>query len=223
MAITLPLPLPPLLRDFHPPKWLKPAAIFASGIPLIVIAGAVGLDMFTGSHWLGRNPIKEAEHMTGEWALRMLIITLAVTPLRAILGWNWLQSWRKMLGLWAFWYAVAHLMIWAGLDVEFDWAEIAKDLTKRWYIIVGMAALLLMVPLAITSTRGWVKKLGKRWVTLHKLIYVSVVLGLIHFFLSVKKDIEDPLMFAGFAAVLLAFRVWRRSVTRSASAATVRA
>jgi sulfoxide reductase heme-binding subunit YedZ len=212
--------LPPAVRNLRAPRWLKPVAYAACLGPLAYGIVAVGFDLFGGTHWLGRNPIKEAEHLTGEWALRTLLFTLAVTPLRALLGWNWLASWRRGLGLIAFAYACVHLLMWAGLDVEFDWGDIVKDLTKRWYIIIGMTAFLLMVPLAITSTRASIKRLGKRWVTLHRLIYGSVVLGCIHFFLSVKKDIEDPLAFAAFAAVLLGWRVWRAR-QKSAEAATM--
>jgi sulfoxide reductase heme-binding subunit YedZ len=212
------LAIPEGVRAFRAPRWLKPLAYVACLAPLAYAVGAIGADFFAGTHFLGRNPIKEAEHLTGEWALRSLLFTLAVTPLRYILGWNWLASWRRGLGLIAFAYASVHLLIWVGLDVEFNWGDIVKDLTKRWYIIIGMVAFLLMVPLAITSTRGWVKQLGKRWISLHKLIYVSVILGLVHFFQAVKQDLEDPLAFAAFIALLLGWRVWRARQVRAAAA-----
>ena len=113
-----------------------------------------------------------------------------------------------MLGLFAFAYVCVHLSTWAVLDVELDWGDIVKDLTKRWYIMIGMAGFLLMLPLAVTSTAAMVKRLGKRWVTLHKLIYVIVVLGTIHFFMAVKKDIGDPIIYALIFAALFGWRIY---------------
>ena len=208
MTLPLPLPLPAAVRGFTPPKWVRPLVFVAACLPLAWIATALASDAMRGTRFLGSNPIKEAEHMLGEWTLRFLMLALFVTPLRQLIGWNWLQRYRRMLGLFAFAYVCVHLSTWAVLDVELDWGDIVKDLTKRWYIMIGMAGFLLMLPLAVTSTAAMVKRLGKRWVTLHKLIYVIVVLGTIHFFMAVKKDIGDPIIYALIFAALFGWRIY---------------
>ena len=213
-SFPLPLPLPAAVRGFVPPARATRIAIFvASCIPLLVVAGWLGSDIVARTRYLGSNPIKEAEHMLGEWTLRFLMFTLFVTPLRQLLGWNWLAKHRRTMGLFAFAYASTHLLTWAVLDVQLDWMDIVTDIMKRWYILIGMTAWLLMLPLAVTSTAGMIKRLGKKWVPLHNLIFVTVVLGCIHFFMAVKKDIGDPLVFAAIFAVLFAWRGymwWRR-------------
>jgi sulfoxide reductase heme-binding subunit YedZ len=141
------------------------------------------------------------------------MFTLAVTPIRQTLGWNWLQKYRRMLGLFAFSYATLHLSIYFFLDLELVWGDLWADIVKRPYITIGMAAFVLLVPLAVTSTAKMVKRLGgKRWAALHRTIYVIVVLGTIHFWMAVKRDITLPLVFAAIFAVLLGYRivVWRR-------------
>ena len=141
------------------------------------------------------------------------MFTLAVTPIRQTLGWNWLQRYRRMLGLFAFAYATMHLSIYFFLDLELAWGDLWADIVKRPYITIGMAAFALLVPLAVTSTAKMVKRLGgKRWAALHRSIYVIVVLGTIHFWMAVKRDITLPLIFALIFAVLLGYRVvaWRR-------------
>ena len=208
MNLPLPLPLPAAVRGFTPPKWVKPLVFVVSCIPLAWVFVGLGADILAGTRILGSNPIKEGEHMLGEWTLRFLMFALFVTPLRQLIGWNWLQRYRRMIGLFAFAYVCFHLLAWALLDVQLDWGDIMKDLTKRWYIMIGMVGFLLMLPLAVTSTAAMVKRLGKRWVTLHKLIYVIVVLGTIHFFMAVKKDIEDPIVFASIFAVLFGWRIY---------------
>jgi methionine sulfoxide reductase heme-binding subunit len=202
------------------PRWFAPSLLVASGLPAAFAIAALASDILTGTRYLGSNPIKEGEHFLGEWTLRFLIATLAVTPLRALLGWHWLAKHRRTLGLFAFSYGVLHWLTYALLDVQLDWADLEKDLTNRPYIMVGMAGLLLMLPLALTSTAAAIRRLGgRRWSRLHQLIYPVCVLGVIHFWMSVKKDIEDPLIFALIFAGLFAYRLvaWRARGRAAAS------
>ena len=211
--LPLPLPLPAAIRHFAPPARAARIIVFtASCIPLLVTVAWLASDLVAHTRHLGSNPIKEAEHMLGEWTLRFLMFTLFVTPLRQLLGWNWLAKHRRTLGLFAFAYGSTHLLTWMLLDVQLDWMDIMTDIVKRWYILIGMTAWLLMLPLAVTSTAKMIKRLGKRWVPLHNLIFVTVVLGCIHFFMAVKKDIGDPLLFASMFAALFAWRgyMWWR-------------
>jgi methionine sulfoxide reductase heme-binding subunit len=201
------------MATWVPPRWLRPLVFAVSLLPAVWVAAAIASDFFTGTRLLGSNPIKEAEHFTGRWVLRFLMFTLAVTPIRQTLGWNWLQRYRRMLGLFAFAYALLHLSIYFLLDLELAWGDLWADVVKRPYITIGMAAFLLLLPLAVTSTAKMVKRLGgKRWAALHRSIYVIVVLGTIHFWMAVKRDITLPLVFAAIFAVLLGYRVvaWRR-------------
>lgn len=201
------------VRAWSPPRRTKQVVLVLTLVPLLIGAYGVISDLFLGTRWFGSNPIKEAEHFTGEWTLRMLMLTLAVTPARRLLGWNWLARYRRMLGVTAFFYGLVHLLIYFVLDVELDWMQLVEDIAKRPYVTIGMLAFLLMLPLAITSTAGMVRRLGgKRWAALHRLIYVIVVLGTIHFWMAVKKDITDPLIYASIFAALLGWRLldWRR-------------
>jgi methionine sulfoxide reductase heme-binding subunit len=201
------------MASWSPPRWLRPVVFVVCLVPAAWVIVAIASDFFQGTRLLGSNPIKEAEHFTGRWVLRFLMFTLAVTPIRQTLGWNWLQRYRRMLGLFAFAYATLHLSIYFFLDLELAWGDLAADIVKRPYITIGMAAFVLLVPLAVTSTAKMVKRLGgKRWAALHRLIYVIVVLGTIHFWMAVKRDITDPLIFAAIFAFLLGYRVvkWRR-------------
>lgn len=203
-----------------PPRWLRAALFVVSLIPAVWVVFALASDYFNGTRLLGSNPIKEAEHFTGRWVLRFLIVTLAVTPIRQTLGWNWLQRYRRMFGLFAFAYATLHLSIYFLLDLELVWGDLWADIVKRPYITIGMAAFLLLVPLAATSTAKMVKRLGgKRWARLHRAVYVVVVLGTIHFWMAVKRDITLPLVFALIFAVLLGSRLvkWRRRRAAQAS------
>ena len=196
-----------------PPRRLRPALFVLSLIPAVWVVVALASDFFTGTRLLGSNPIKEAEHFTGRWVLRFLIVTLAVTPIRQTLGWNWLQRYRRTFGLFAFAYATLHLSIYFFLDLELVWGDLWADIVKRPYITIGMAAFLLLVPLAATSTAKMVKRLGgKRWARLHRAVYAVVVLGTIHFWIAVKRDITLPLVFALIFAVLLGYRLvkWRQ-------------
>jgi sulfoxide reductase heme-binding subunit YedZ len=208
------------MASWSPPRWLRSVAFVVCLIPAAWVIAAIASDFFQGTRLLGSNPIKEAEHFTGRWVLRFLMFALAVTPIRQTLGWNWLQRYRRMLGLFAFAYATLHLSIYFFLDLELVWGDLAADIVKRPYITIGMAAFVLLVPLAVTSTAKMVKRLGgKRWAALHRLIYVIVVLGTIHFWMAVKRDITDPLIFAAIFAFLLGYRVvkWRRRRMTSAA------
>jgi methionine sulfoxide reductase heme-binding subunit len=185
-------------------------------LPLAYGIYGVMSDLFFGTRLFGANPIKEVEHFTGQWALRMLLLTLLVTPLRRLLGWNWLAKYRRLFGLGAFAYALVHLLVYFVLDVELGWMELVEDVAKRPYVTIGMLAFLLMLPLAVTSTAGWVRRLGRRWRQLHRLIYVIVVLGTIHFWMAVKKDVREPMIFAVCFAALLGWRLlYRRSGVRT--------
>ena len=156
---------------------------------------------------LSADPIKELTHRTGTWGITCLTATLAITPARRFTGWNRLQSYRRMLGLFAFFYLVLHFSIYLVLDQFFDWHTIVKDVTKRPYLTVGFTGFLLMIPLALTSTRGWVKRLGKRWVTLHALIYITALAGIVHFTWSQKADVTRPRLYGAVIVVLLASRL----------------
>jgi methionine sulfoxide reductase heme-binding subunit len=208
------------MPSWSPPRWLRPVVFILCLVPAAWVIAAIASDFFQGTRLLGSNPIKEAEHYTGRWVLRFLIFTLAVTPIRQTFGWNWLQRYRRMLGLFAFAYATLHLSIYFFLDLELAWGDLVADIVKRPYITIGMAAFALLVPLAVTSTAKMVKRLGgKRWAALHRTIYVIVVLGTIHFWMAVKRDITDPLIFAVIFAFLLGYRVvkWRRQKTAAAA------
>lgn len=189
----------------------------ASLLPALLIVPAMISDLFYGTSWLGSDPTKEGEHMLGEWTLRFLFATLAITPLRDLTGWNWFGKHRRTLGLFAFAYVSLHLLTWAFLDVQLlvseyvGWADVWKDIAKRPYLTIGMLAFVLMVPLAVTSTKAAIARLGKRWRTLHRLTYVIPVLGVIHYFMAVKKDIAEPLI---YGAVLAALLVWRAQIAR---------
>ena len=174
---------------------------------------------------LGANPIEELEIQTGLWTLRFLALTLAVTPVRRLARWNWLAKHRRTLGLVTFGYACLHLSMYIGLDMFFDVSDIVEDIVKHPYITIGMATWLLLVPLAITSTKGWVRRLGgKRWNKLHRLIYVAAITGTIHYLWAVKKDTFLPLVYLGIIAALLGWRLWvwlakRRAQSERAAAA----
>lgn len=212
------------MASWTPPRWLRPVVFVACLIPAVWAVAAIASDYFNGTRLLGSNPIKEAEHFTGRWVLRFLAITLAVTPIRRTLGWNWLQKYRRMFGLFAFFYATLHLSIYFVLDLELVWGDLWADIVKRPYITIGMLAFVLLVPLAVTSTAKMVKRLGgKRWAALHRTIYVIVVLGTIHFWMAVKRDITLPLIFAIIFAVLLGYRVVVRRRRSSVPIAPTRA
>jgi sulfoxide reductase heme-binding subunit YedZ len=157
---------------------------------------------------LTANPIEFVTHTTGDWTLRFLVITLAITPLRKILRLPQLIRFRRMFGLFAFFYVCLHFSTWIGLDKFFDWNEMWKDVLKRRFITVGFTGFVLLIPLAITSTAGWIRRLGgRRWQRLHRAIYLSAVLGVIHYYWLVKSDVRKPLEYASMVGILLAWRL----------------
>ena len=157
---------------------------------------------------LGANPIAEVLNRLGFWTLVILLVSLAMTPLKVLTGWTWPIALRRLVGLLAFGYACLHVATYVGVDQFFDFGEIGRDIVKRKFITVGMAAFLLLVPLAITSTSGMIKRLGaRRWKRLHRLVYVAAACGVIHFIWRVKSDLRQPLLFAAILALLLAVRL----------------
>jgi sulfoxide reductase heme-binding subunit YedZ len=175
--------------------------------------------LYKGS--LGANPVERITHTTGDWILIFLFITLSITPLRKITGLLWLIRFRRMFGLYAFFYASLHFLTYIWFDKLFDLHEILVDITKRKFITVGFTAFVLLIPLAITSTTGWIRRLGgKRWQALHRLIYVSAILGVIHYIWLVKADIRTPMEWAAALCVLLGYRivVWGMANRRKHSA-----
>jgi sulfoxide reductase heme-binding subunit YedZ len=203
------------------PRWLHPLLVAVAFLPLAWVAYAMWSDVFQGTRHLGSEPIKESEHFTGKWALRFLLLTLAVTPAIRITRLGWLIKYRRTFGLVAFTYACVHLTIYFGLDIELMWDNLVEDVLDRTYITLGMTALVLLVPLALTSTRGWIRRLGnRRWNALHRLVYVSAVLGCIHFFMAVKRDVREPLVFMTILALLLGYRVVASRRERRTAAVT---
>jgi DMSO/TMAO reductase YedYZ heme-binding membrane subunit len=159
-------------------------------------------------HQLGANPANFAILTTGMLALIFLMLTLAVTPLRKISGWNWIIFSRRTLGLYAFFYALAHFLIFFSLDRGFSVSSTLSEMVKRKYLVFGATALVVMVPLAVTSTNAMIKRLGgKRWRALHRLVYVAAIAAVIHFYMQVKADIRRPLLFAALLAILLGYRL----------------
>jgi sulfoxide reductase heme-binding subunit YedZ len=159
---------------------------------------------------LGVNPVETLNRTLGDWALRFLLIALAVTPLRQLTGWAALGRLRRMLGLYAFFYVCLHVASYVGIDLYFDWATLWKDVVKRRYITFGMTAFVLLVPLAATSTDSMIRLLGgRRWKALHKLVYPAGILGVVHFWMMVKADIREPAIYALVLALLLGWRLIR--------------
>src|SRR5215469_3060253 len=178
---------------------------------LILVNGAVPLAILAWDAWhhqLGANPQNFAILTTGMMTLIFLILTMAVTPLRKITGWNWLANMRRMLGLYAFFYACAHFLLFFWLDRGFSVSSTLTEMLKRKYLIFGSIALIVMIPLAVTSTNAMIKRLGgKRWRALHRLAYVAAICGVIHYYMQVKADVRQPLAFAAILAVLLGYRL----------------
>lgn len=186
--------------------------------PLAILAWQF-LDVYrTGSDALGADPVAEIEHRLGLWALRLLLIALAVTPLRQLTGQAVLLRFRRMLGLYAFAYATLHFAAYLALDLRGYWLQVFEEIAKRPYITVGFAAWLLLVPLAITSTRGWMRRLGRRWGQLHALVYPIAVFAVLHFWWLVKSDVREPALYAGLLALLLGWRIRKRIRSRNPKA-----
>ena len=182
-------------------KLLKPIVFVSCLVPLILL----GWDGYTDS--LGANPIETITRATGRWTLILLLVTLSVTPLRKISGWQPLIKFRRMLGLFAFFYACLHFTTYIWLDQFFEVPSIVKDIVKRPFITVGFASFALLIPLAVTSTSGMIRRLGKRWQQLHRLVYVSAIGGVVHFLWLVKADIRRPVLYGTILALLLACRL----------------
>lgn len=195
----------PASRPRAPMPWgqraLKPLVWVLSPLPLAVLAGRAATNN------LGADPVEEVLHATGYWALVLLLATLAVSPLRRLSGWNPVIGVRRLLGLFAFFYATLHVSVYFGLEQFFELSPIIEDIIKRPFITVGFLAWVLLIPLAATSTRGWIRRLGKRWQPLHRLVYLTALLGVVHFLWSTKVDEPEPVIFAVGLLVLLAFRV----------------
>lgn len=163
------------------------------------------------THNLGANPLEFITHFTGSWTIQFLLLSLAITPLRRLAKRPNLIRFRRPLGLYAFFYASLHLLTYLWFDKFFDLADILRDIARRPFITAGMAAFLLLLPLAITSTKGWIRRLGRNWQRLHRLAYFALAAGAIHFYWLVKSDHRRPLAYAGIGAVLLLARLWKRS------------
>ena len=184
------------------------------GKPLVFVAALLPFGWLIWLGWsdqLGANPIETITRYTGDWTLRFLFITLAVTPLRNLSGWKWLMRLRRMLGLFAFFYAVLHFATYLVLDQFFAWEHIVDDIAERPYITVGFACFLLLIPLAITSTNAMVRRLGgRRWQLLHRSVYVIAIGGVVHFLWLVKADLREPLIYGAILAALLGYRLAKR-------------
>lgn len=182
--------------------WIKAGLFLAALVPLGAIAAAAA----RGD--LGSNPVEALLHHFGEWALRLMLVTLAVTPLRRLTGWNQAARLRRMLGLFAFFYVVLHLAVYVVLDRSLLVEEVLDDLVKRPYVMAGFGAFVLLVPLAATSTNAMVRRLGgRRWRRLHRIVYVAAAGGVVHFWWLVKADVREPLVYAALLALLLALRL----------------
>lgn len=198
------------------PRGFGPLLILLALVPAAWITYAIVGFVFGFADMLGADPVKTGEHLFGSWTLRFLLATLAVTPVRKLTGWNWLAKHRRTLGLLTFTYASLHLLTWALVDVQIGiselvgWADIRKDIFKRPFITIGMTCFVLLIPLALTSTKKMMARLGRRWKPLHRVIYVIGPLAIIHFWMAVKLDITEPAIYGAILALLLGWR-WREA------------
>lgn len=190
--LTLPLPLLKVL-------------VFVAGL---APAGWLLWRFFT--YDLGAEPVETILHTTGDWGLRFLLITLAVTPLRLLTGWTLVMRLRRMLGLFAFFYATLHMLTYLALEQFFAWGEILEDVLERPYITLGFLAWVLLVPLAVTSTNGMMRRLGRRWKQLHQSVYVIAAAAVIHYLLLVKADTREPIIYGLILVALLGVRAWNQ-------------
>jgi sulfoxide reductase heme-binding subunit YedZ len=186
------------------PKSAKPILFVAALVPLALLI----FNVSTGR--TSANPAEDIILTTGIWALRFLLLTLAITPIRRLTGWNRVIQYRRMFGLFAFFYACTHLLSYIAFDRFFALGEVFADIAKRPFITAGMTAFALMIPLALTSTKGWIRRLGRRWQLLHRLVYLSAIAASLHFIWKVKVVIGEPVYYAAILVVLLGLRVaWR--------------
>lgn len=188
----------------------KPIVFLVCLVPaLLVVTDAFGI-----TDGLAANAVEDIQDRFGNWALRFILITLAVTPLRRLSGWNWLSRFRRMLGLFTFFYAFMHFLTWLILDQGFLLSAIVEDIVKRPYITIGFVAVLLLVALAVTSFTAIRRRMGRRWQTLHNAAYLIAILGVWHYWWQVKKDITEPLIYAVILAILLGARLWWRAQSK---------
>ena len=202
------------MKSFNPPvKWIKPPVFVLCLLPFLHL-------VWRGLHQdLGANPVEAIQTTTGRWTLNFLVITLTISPLRRAMNQPWLIRFRRMFGLFAFFYVCLHFTSYIWLDQSFDLHSILKDVAKRPFITAGFTAFVLLIPLALTSTTGWIRRLGgKRWQQLHRLIYVSAVAGGVHFYWKVKSDVRLPVLYLTMICLLLAVRLWTRLRTQRATA-----
>lgn len=191
--------------DMQRNNMIKKAKIALFVIALLPLARLIWLGL-TDS--LGANPVEFVLRSLGTWTLVCLLVTLSVTPIRLIFGIKWLVPLRRMMGLFTFFYVCLHLLAYAGLDQWFDWRAIVHDIAKHPYVLVGFAAFLLMIPLAVTSNQAMIRRLRQRWQTLHRLVYLIAILGVTHYWWLVKKDVTEPLIYAMVLFFLLAVRLY---------------
>jgi methionine sulfoxide reductase heme-binding subunit len=184
--------------------WVKRTAFVLALLPLLRL---LWLGFNDG---LGANPVEFVIRSNGTWTLTFLLLTLTVTPLRRLTGMNWLLALRRMLGLYAFFYAVLHFLSYVWLDQWFDWRSIAEDVAEHRYVLVGLAAFLCLIPLAVTSTNAMMRRLGRNWQVLHQLVYLIAVLGVVHYWWLVKKDLTQPVIYGAVLILLLGYRLLAR-------------
>jgi sulfoxide reductase heme-binding subunit YedZ len=215
-----PRPLLPLASIVPPVLTPKSFALLRAVLFALALLPLARLVLLGVGDALGANPVEFVIRSLGTWTLVLLLVTLAVTPLRLATGWAWLIRLRRMFGLFTFFYGALHFLAWIGLDQWFDGAAIWKDIVKRPYITVGATALTLMLPLAVTSTNGWVRRLGGRnWLRLHRLVYLIAPLGVLHYWWhkAGKNDTDEPLIYATILALLLGVRLLRWARNRYGS------
>jgi methionine sulfoxide reductase heme-binding subunit len=206
------------VRKFLSSKWAKVLVFALSAWPLLFIIWRT----YRGE--LTANPVEFYQHQTGDWTLRFLVFTLCITPFRKICNLPELIRFRRMLGLFAFFYVCLHFLTYLGPDQSFSFSGMVQDVAKRPFITVGFAAFVLLIPLALTSTAGWIRRLGgKRWQMLHRAIYVAAALGVVHYYWLVKSDIRKPVLYGSLVGILLVWRIWSWTSKKKAPATTTTA
>lgn len=194
----------------------KPLVFIACLIPAALVVG----DTLEITGALGANPIEELQDRFGNWGLRCILLTLTVTPLRQLSGWNWLSRFRRMFGLFAFFYVLMHFLTWLILDQSLLLSAIVEDIFERPFITIGFSAFLILIALAATSTSGIRRRMGRRWQKLHNAVYIAAILGVWHYWWQVKLDTTDPAIYATILSALLGYRLWRRRNNKGSPART---